>query len=232
MDDNILPHWTEKEEIMKSKSENLFELIGSLIEWEKTRGVVFKETGLPIFETWMFASEAPNEMLPYRHRNAALEKKTASICFYEPDVDLYRRLEEGKLELASSELKKFGSFVGFDLSIFTDFITPFQEFYVLANLVIDLFFLLNGKRMIPNLRADETGGASYFGLFEKAPVVCCGTLGCSLRKRVRDKNTLLISRYAEKHQDQLIIQYGPNLVKADNTTAFPAFGWRMNHGQR
>lgn len=208
---------------MKNSKNNIFELIDSLILKEKEMNVRFDERGYPIFEKRMFCNRVPDEILPYRHRNAAKGMKSTAVCFYEPDESLYRRL--GNLDSLAIELKSYACFVGFDLSIFSDFLKPFQDFYVLANLVIDMYLILLGNKMVPNLRADE-GGGSYFYLFSDAPVVCCGTLGCSLMRDVKKMNKDLIADYAIKHPSQILIQYGPALVKNDNVRSFKAFGWR------
>lgn len=211
---------------MKSKNLNIFELIDSLISKEKQMGIIFNSIGYPVFEKWMFYDKVPKEMIPYRHRKSAVYPKDAAICFYEPDEALYKRIN--RLDETAEELKKYACFVGFDLSIFSDFLKPFQEFYALANLVIDIYLILNGIKMIPNLRYIEDG-QGYFDLFIDAPVVCCGTLGCSKLKTVRDMNKTLISKYASDHNDQLVIQYGSNLTKERNTISFAPFGWRSKN---
>lgn len=205
-------------------STNLFEVVDDLILKEKQMGVIFDAKGFPFFADDEFLSSSPKTILPYRHRLASNNPKNTAVCFYEPDIALYRHLPNGKLAATRKELLNYVGFVGFDMSIFTDLAYAFQEFYILANLVIDKYFTLCGNKMIPNLRADFTGGKSYFYLFEKAPIVCCGTLGCSQRKQVRQLNISLISRYANCHKNQIIIQYGSNLVKSNNTVSIKNFG--------
>lgn len=212
---------------MKIKK-NIFELIDKLIEEEKKYGIKFNKQGLPIFEDWMFYKELPDEILPYNHRKSCVDSNKTIICFYEHDKFLYRRLEQ--LDNTATELNKYAGFVGFDLSIFSDFLKPFQDFYVLANLVIDVYFILKGNKLIPNLRSDETGG-DYFELFKDAPIVCCGTLGCSKAKKTKYKNIELIEQYANSHSNQILIQYGPNLVTTSNTRSYKSFGWRNKNVQ-
>ena len=203
---------------------NIYQRIDELIIYEKSQGVLFNEKGLPIFTRADFSLSVPKIILPYRHRNSCLDKKETAICFFEPDEALYRRLPKGKLESTADKLLKYEAFVGFDLSIFTNFAYAFQEFYVLANLVIDKYFILRGNKMIPNLRVDKKGIDGYFELFREAPVACCGTLGCASTKRLKHKNRELIQQYVETHPDQLLIQYGSKVFVAAKTSAVKPFG--------
>lgn len=86
--------------------------------------------------------------------------------------------------------------------------------------------------MIPNLRVDETGGKSYFYLFDGALIVCCGTLGCSKYKEIKYENRKQIHEYALMHKNQMIIQYGSNLAKSDNLLHFKSYGRRTKYEQR
>ncbi len=205
---------------------NLFILIDELIIFEKKNGIQFNERGYPIFTKDMFVQSLPKYIRPFSHRNDTPNILETSIAFYETDKILYRRLTFQKLEDTATKLLKYQSFIGFDLSIFKDYLYPFQEFFILANLVIDIFFILKGNKMIPNLRTDQTNGNSYFHLFEEASIVCCGTLGCSKYKKLRCENQIIIQDYASKHNNQLIIQYGSNLAKADNLLHFKSYGRR------
>ncbi len=177
----------------------------------------------------MFLREEPDDILPYDHRLDAKNPLRTALCFYQKDESLYRRLSMPKLETTAKELCKYMGFCGFDLSIFHDFLKPFQKFYVLANMVIDIFFCLNGARLIPNLRADEDGGVSYFPLFEHAPIVACGTLGCASRAKKKRRNVMEISKYAESHPNQVILQYGSGLCERGNARTYRNYGrWRRN----
>jgi hypothetical protein len=184
--------------------------------------------GFPIFEKWMFIDNLPKEIIPYDHRLSAKVKNNTVVCFYEKDSSLYRHLTKDKLFKVASELNKFGGFIGYDISIFIDFLRPFQEFYILANLVIDIFFIINGNKMIPNLRSDETYGESYFYLFKEAPIVCAGTLGCSKYSTIKKKNKELIANYLLKNKGQQLIQYGSELVRLSNTIFYKSFR-RVSH---
>lgn len=211
------------------RQENMFLLIDRLITFESEHGIRFNEDGLPIPEEWMFLKETPNDILPYDHRLDAEEPKKVAVCFFQKDQCLYRRLTMAKLESTAKEVAKYQGFCGFDLSIFSDMLTPFQDFYVLANMVIDIYFCLRGARLIPNLRADKNDGGSYFHLYSSAPVVCCGTLGCSCRKDIKRKNVEQISAYAEAHPNQVLIQYGSDLCKGRNIIFIKGYGrWRRH----
>lgn len=198
-------------------NKNVFVLVDTLIDYEKENGIAFNKQGFPIFKKEHFLSSLKSSMIPYTHRNEAYDKKDTIICFYEMDKFLYRKLTFSKLKEVAKNLNEYGGFVGYDLSIFKDFLYPMQKFYILANLVISMFFVLNGNKMIPNLRADQTQGRSYFHLFRDAPLVCCGTLGCSREKIRKATNIIEIKNYCEKHPSQKVIQYGSYIYKAKNT---------------
>ena len=212
----------------KNDITNIFELVDYLICYLKENGWKFTDDGKPIFNIEDFVQSIPSKMLPYDHRLESKDDKTTSVCFYQPDKSLYRRLTLFKLIKCAQELKKYHSFVGFDLSIFRDFLYPFQEFYVLANLVVDAFFISFGNKMIPNLRCDETDGESYFYLFGNAPIVCAGTLGCGLFKELKISNKKLLLKYSIEHPNQTLILYGNNLVSNTNTIYFKGFGRRWH----
>ena len=219
-----------KQEFKKS---DLFELIDNLILYESLHGIHFDNNGFPVFEDWMFYRGDIKYINPFRHRNDTPNKKETLVCFYETDASLYPKLNRKRMKDTAIELLNYAGFVGFDLSIFKDFLYPMQELYILVNLVIDMYFILQGNKMIPNLRADETGGRSYFYLFNTAPIVCCGTLGCAKRKDTRVINANLISNYAHQHKEQLVIQYGPNLVNEENVISIKPYGRKeKKDGQR
>jgi len=204
-------------------SKNMFLLIDDLIHFEKEHGVEFNKKGFPIFKKEHFLESLGKYMIPYSHRNDTIDKEETTICFYEPDRLLYGRLSFKRLTKIAETLKDYKGFVGFDLSIFKDFLYPFQEFYILANLVISMFLVLKGNKLIPNLRADQTGGESYFGLFNEAPLVCCGTLGCSRENERKLINIKEIDEYCDNHPNQLVIQYGSHLSKKQNAYYFKSY---------
>lgn len=203
---------------------NLFLLIDELIYYEKEQGVEFNEKGFPIFKKKHFLESLGKYMVPYSHRNDTPNTDETVVCFFMTDKLLYGKLRLAKLKEIARTLRKYKGFVGFDLSIFKDFLYPFQEFYILANLVISMFFVLEGNKMIPNLRADQTGGRSYFGLFNEAPLVCCGTLGCARENERKLINIKEIDEYCDDHPNQLVIQYGSYLSKKKNTYHYKSYG--------
>lgn len=209
---------------LKIKSKNLFILIDTLITYLKQRGVEFNDQGFPIFNEGDFLGELPESIIPYSHRHDTKSKAHTVVSFYEPDKLLYGRLTFEKLKKVSEELKEYKGFVGYDLSIFKDFLYPFQKFYVMANLVLTKFLVVEGNKFYPNLRADESGGDLYFKLFANAPIVCCGTLGCSKFKEQRKTNKEQIDKYCETHPKQLLIQYGGELSKKQNSIHFKPYG--------
>lgn len=135
---------------------DIFDTAAKLIRIEKEKGIGFTPEGWPRFESWMFQKEIPESILPYSHRREALLKEKTSICFYEHDKYLYPFVNMSKLEALASELHKYNSFIGFDLSVFYDMLYPLQKFYILMNLLVDIYLALSGNRLIPNCRADQT----------------------------------------------------------------------------
>ncbi len=192
---------------------DIFDTAAKLIRIEKEKGIGFTPEGWPRFESWMFQKEIPESILPYSHRREALLKEKTSICFYEHDKYLYPFVNMSKLEALASELHKYNSFIGFDLSVFYDMLYPLQKFYILMNLLVDIYLALSGNRLIPNCRADQTGGQSYYAIFKDAPIVCIGTLGCVKNKTARRESIRSIFTIKEKLPNSAIIQYGPPLPK-------------------
>ena len=211
---------------MRVRNKNLFELIDELIVLEKENGIVFNGRGFPVFKPNMFVEKMPLQVLPYLHRKEASIERETCLCFYELDKLLYRHLTLAKLEQVAKELNKYQGFIGYDLSIFSDMLLPFQKFYILANLVIDMFFILHGNKMIPNLRGDEINGEFYFDLFKNSPIVSCGTLGCSKYKEIKNSNKKLIEDYLKEHENQKLIIYGSKLCDYPNVYHYKNFGRR------
>lgn len=191
--------------------ENLYKLIDELISYEKNKGIEFSDDGLPIFTKDMFYDGPINKSLPYDHRNEASSKD--SINFFAHDINMYRKLNTKKLEIIANTLNNYQAFIGFDLSIFIDISIHNQKFIILANLVIDIYFILHGNKMIPNLRYSTY---DYFYLFNEARIVCCGVVGNVYRKELKLKNKELITKYAETHKEQTILLYGFISIDKEN----------------
>ena len=192
--------------------ENLFKLIDDLISYEKNRGIIFTDDGFPTFTKEMFYTNPINKSFPYDHRNEA--SPNDSINFFSHDINMYRKLNIKKLEKVANNLTFYQAFIGFDLSIFIDISMHNQKFIILANLVIDIFFILHGNKMIPNLRYSTY---DYFYLFNEAKIVCCGVVGNVYRKAIKASNKELITNYADSHKEQIILLYGFINIDKPNT---------------
>jgi len=178
--------------------------IDNLINYEKEHGVEFDSNGFPFFPKDIFYEKEITSIIPYDQRYRA--NKNSAICFYEHDKYLYRKLSLKKLNIVSNELKKYPCFIGFDLSLFIDFSNYVQKYIVLANLVIDMYLVLNGNKLIPNLRCSSI---DYKYIFKNAPIICCGTVGCTKNKEVRLKSINQILSYSNNNPNKRIICYGP-----------------------
>lgn len=178
--------------------------IDELIDYEKAAGIEFDHNGFPVFSKEMFYKQPINYIIPYNYRSTASNNST--ICFYEHDKYLYRALSFEKLDIISTEIQKYNCFIGFDLSVFFDFSEYIQKYIILANLVIDMYLVLKGNKLIPNLRGSSI---DYHYLFNDAPIVCCGTLGCTKNKETRLKAIKQITNYSTNNPSKTIITYGP-----------------------
>ena len=76
---------------------NIFILADQLISILKNKGFVFRDDGLINFDKDLFAQEIPNEILPNSHKNESKNKEKCAVCFYQPDIYLYRKLSINKL---------------------------------------------------------------------------------------------------------------------------------------
>jgi len=186
---------------------DIFDTIKQLIIYEKENGIVFDLNGFPIFSEKMFYNGNISISVPYEHRKEMCSN--AIINFYSHDSLLYRKLNVNKLDIVSNELKKYNGFIGFDLSIFEDFSLKIQKFYILCNLVIDMYLILKGNKMVPNIRWSPF---NYYYLFNDARIVCCGLIGNSKNKEIRNKNKEYISLYKKEHRNQKVYLYGSNLT--------------------
>ncbi len=195
--------------------------IDNLINYEKKYGVEFDLNGFPVFSNDMFYKGEITDIIPYNQKHKA--NKNSAICFYEHDKYLYRKLSFKKLNIVSNELRKYPCFIGYDLSIFTDLSNYVQYYSVLCNLVIDMYLVLQGNRLIPNIR---NSSIEYHYVFKEARIVCCGTIGCSKNKEKRLTSIKRIKEYSCSNSNKKIILYGPlqikeyNIIQIDNFRRF------------
>ena len=159
----------------------------------------------------MFHKGKISNIIPYSQKHNANKKD--AICFYEHDKHLYRKLSFKKIEKVSRELKHYSCFIGYDLSIFTDLSSYVQKYAILCNLVIDMYLVLQGNKLVPNIR---NSSIDYNYVFKEAKIVCCGTIGCSKNKEKRLTSIKKIKEYSHSNPNKLIILYGPLQVKENN----------------
>jgi hypothetical protein len=183
--------------------------IDELIEYEKAAGIEFDNNGFPTFSKEMFFKRPIDYIIPYNYRSIA--SKDSAICFYEHDKYLYRALSLEKMNIISNELQKYDCFIGFDLSVFCDFSIYVQKYIILSNLVIDMYLILKGNKLIPNLRGSSI---DYYYLFNDAPIICYGTLGCTKNKETRLKTIKQITDYSNNNPNKIIITYGPLAINS------------------
>lgn len=199
---------------------NIYQFIDELIIYEKEHGIEFDNKGFPTFKNTYFVDTLPKDIIPYEHRKEAKNFKETSLCFFSLDKILYRYLSIEKLDIIAENLKNYHSFVGFDLSIFLDMLYPFQEFFILANLVIDIYLILKGAKMIPNIRGDETNGWSYFYLFKNAPIACSSNIGCYEDKFSREMTIGTMDAFLKINSKAILIQYGLKILNKSNAITF------------
>ena len=192
-------------------------LIDSLIKYEIEHGVEFDSNGFPVFSGDMFYNGEITNIIPYDQKHNA--NNNSAICFYEHDKYLYRKLSLKKLDKVSNELKKYPCFIGYDLSIFTDLSSYVQYYTILCNLVVDMYLVLQGNKLIPNIR---NSSIDYHYVFKEAKIVCCGTIGCSKNKEKRLISIERIKEYSCNNANKVLLLYGPlqvteyNIIQIDN----------------
>lgn len=161
---------------------NIFDLTYKLETRLRKAGVPFNSYSYPDFRQFTFPQFVPLncEMLPFRHRHRAFNKKRAIICFNSDDQTLYSHLPH--LDEMIEECKRdFYALCGFDLSVCEGTNLSEQRAYMLANMLISGLALTRGACVIPSWRIGDAPTSVALRSYPKHICFAAGTLGCAQR---------------------------------------------------
>ena len=162
------------------KGSVLYGLVQDLSLELKQRGVVFTNSGWPKLppEAYLREEEALRitQMLPYTKKSCALNKATTAICFYETDTQLCKHVRN--LNRLIREVQSFRAVCGMDFSVCLDVPSAEQNFFQLANRLLDAWMWSSGIRLIPNFRCGRAAMTSLLTL-PQGLTYSVGALGCA-----------------------------------------------------
>lgn len=125
----------------------------------------------------MILKTEPSEIIPFVHKNQCKDKSKTVVCFFEDDIELYRRLN--KLEEDIEILKEFQGVTGFDLSPRLGWDKDTQKFNILINLMVNAYRGLNGIKLLPNFRIGNESTLHSLSSYPPNSNYAVGSLGCS-----------------------------------------------------
>lgn len=183
---------------------NLFKIADELHSYLMATGVHFTEKGYPIIPEEMILKDYPNEIIPFEHRNACIDKQTTVLSHFSNDDLLYRRLRNLKKDI--NICKEYTGVVGFDLSPRLGWNLEQQKFNLLINQLINAYRAVNGIKILPNFRIGELSTISALDAYPSNCLFAVGTLGCS-KGYTSINSTILRTKLLYKRPKGLLI-YG------------------------
>lgn len=185
-------------------SMNLFSIANELYSHLINTGICFTKEGYPIIPNEMILKDYPNEIIPFEHRNACVDKQTTVLSHFSNDELLYRRLRN--LEKDISVCREYMGVVGFDLSPRLGWNLEQQKFNLLINQLVNAYRAVNGIKILPNFRIGELSTIPALDSYPSNCLFAVGTLGCS--KGYKSINsTILRTKLLYKRPNGLLI-YG------------------------
>lgn len=183
---------------------NLFKIADELCFILTNAGIKFTENGYPIIPDKMILKDYPDEIIPFEHRNACINKHTTVLSHFSNDELLYRRLRN--LEKDINICKEYMGVVGFDLSPRLGWNLEQQKFNLLINQLLNAYRAVNGIKILPNFRIGELSTISALDSYPSDCLFAVGTLGCS--KGYKSINsTILRAKLLYKRPNGLLV-YG------------------------
>lgn len=156
---------------------NLFSIADELYSHLIKVGICFTKEGYPIIPDEMILKDYPDEIIPFEHRNACINKHTTVLSHFSNDELLYRRLRNLEKDLDVCE--EYMGVVGFDLSPRLGWNLEQQKFNLLINQLVNAYRAVNGIKILPNFRIGELSTISALDSYPSDCLCAVGTLGCS-----------------------------------------------------
>lgn len=187
---------------------NIFNLTYTLENTLRKEGIPFNTFNYPDFRQFDFPQSVPSdcEMLPFRNRHRAFNKKKTIICFNSDDPTLYSYLP--RLDDMIDECKRdYYAICGFDLSICGGTDLSEQSAYLLADMLVTGYALVRGARVIPNWRIGDMPTSVALKSYPQHICFAAGTLGCAQRNIARGQVETIHKIILTKPSTLLV--YGP-----------------------
>lgn len=146
----------------------------------------------------------PDEIVPFEHRHACINKDTTVLSHFSNDELLYRRLRN--LEKDISICKEYMGVIGFDLSPRLGWNLEQQKFNLLINQLVNAYRAINGIKILPNFRIGELSTISALDSYPSNCLFAVGTLGCS-KGYISINSAILRTKLLYKRPSGLLI-YG------------------------
>ena len=168
-------------------------------------GVKFNEFGYPICPKEMLLTEAPDEIIPFEHKNSCRNPKKTDVCYFQKDKLLYRRLQ--KLDSDANILQHYMAVSGFDLSPRLQSDLKNQKFNILLNRMIDVYMAIKGIKILPNFRIGDLETIDSLSTYPVGSCFAVGTLGSSNWKVTETDLSYLMAKLLYIRPSKLLI-YG------------------------
>ena len=160
--------------------------------WLCNNGCRFNEEGFPIPEKEWYLDKWPDQVVPYRSRNARFIKSKSKtvLCLYCADKYIYPRID--KLFSDMAEYKKYMGVIGSDITVTLDMDIEWQEEILLLNQLYMAVLALNEIKVVQNLRIGRQSTLCCYSSVPHGVMCASGTLGCDQEAEPHDL------RYSEK----------------------------------
>ncbi len=219
---------------------NLFEIANKLHQHLLRNGIKFNEYGYPIIPKEMILETEPSEIIPFQHKNQCKDKSKAVVCFFENDLELYRRLN--KLEEDIEILKEFQGVTGFDLSPRLGWDEDTQKFNILINLMVNAYRGLKGIKILPNFRIGNENTLHSLSSYPPKSNYAVGSLGCSkghmetnlfylkMKLFYARPNKLFVHGSLKKEYEKYLKDYGIEFKLFTDFRTASYSKWRLENG--
>ena len=184
---------------------NIYDIASRLYHDLSKNDIQFNAEGYPVFKPEFILWQEPKYILPFNHRNAALEKSETALCFFMNDKLLYKRLANLENDLAL--FSGFLGICGFDLSPRMGWDEDLQKFNILLSQMATIWLALHGIKIIPNFRTGCFSTISSLSVYQQKIPMVIGALGC-WKKKVSMNERLFFKIKILKCDPSLILIYG------------------------
>lgn len=150
--------------------------IEQLYNYLENNGQQFNQYGYPVFRKEMFLETWPQIMVPFYYRHQIADSRTAVICFYTKDRDIYPRITKGFAEI--SIYQDYLGVVAPDITVTDDMDAEVQWTILLLNQLFMAYLAHQGIKVIANTRCPTGLHKEVFAGVPGRVMCASGTLSC------------------------------------------------------